>query len=75
MAAGLLLHGIGGPRGAWGRSPDEERLLSEVFWENIVNHFEGFLLAVTSAGERSGMSVSEQLRFSWLEYGVLVTCG
>ena len=28
----------------------------------------------TSAGERSGMSASEQLRFSWLEYGVLVTC-
>ena len=44
MAAGLLLHGIGGPRGAWGRSPDEERLLNEVCWENIVNHFEGFLL-------------------------------
>ena len=30
--------------------------------------------AFTSAGERSGMSASEQLRFSWLEYGVLVTC-
>ena len=58
MAAGLLLQGIGGPRGAW-REVELNELVNSVF---------------TSAGERSGMSASEQLRFSWLEYGVLVTC-